>query len=86
MTIFPLLSWLMLKGRCRDCQQNQQALSVGGVIDGTGLFCWRVWSGRKVDRALAVMMLSTWLMPQASLTSITDGCRCFYSGRIVRRD
>lgn len=44
----PLLSWLMLKGRCRDCQaKNQQALSAGGVIDGTRFFAGESGVARK---------------------------------------
>ena len=39
----PLLSWLMLKGRCRDCQ----ALSAGGVIDGTRFFAGESGVARK---------------------------------------
>ncbi len=63
-------------------RQNQQALSVGGVIDGTRFFAGSlVWP--ESGWALAVMILSAWLLPRASLTSITNGCPMFLLRGIV---
>lgn len=45
----PLLSWLMLKGRCRDCQAKISKRYPLVELLTALAFCWRVWSGRKVD-------------------------------------
>lgn len=58
----PLLSWLMLVlALPRLSGENQQALSAGGVIDGTRfLLASLVWP--ESGWALAVMILSAWLI------------------------
>lgn len=45
----PLLSWLMLKGRCRDCQAKISKRYPLVELLTALAFCWRAWSGQKVD-------------------------------------
>ncbi len=45
----PLLSWLMLKGRCRDCQAKISKRYPLVELLTALAFCWRVWCGQKVD-------------------------------------
>lgn len=45
----PLLSWLMLKGRCRDCQAKISKRYPLVELLTALAFCWRAWCGRKVD-------------------------------------
>lgn len=47
----PLLSWLMLKGRCRDCQAKISKRYPLVELLTALAFCWRVWCGQKVDGA-----------------------------------
>lgn len=85
----PLLSWLMLKGRCRDCQAkiSKRYPLVELLTALAFLLASLVWP--ESGWALAVMILSAWLIA----ASIIDrehhrprspmAARCFYSGRIV---
>ncbi len=82
----PLLSWLMLKGRCRDCQAkiSKRYPLVELLTALAFLLASLVWP--ESGWGLAVMILSAWLIaatyhrPRQPMAA-----RCFYSGRIVDR-
>ncbi len=80
----PLLSWLMLKGRCRDCQAkiSKRYPLVELLTALAFLLASLVWP--ESGWALAVMILSAWLIA-ASIIDLDHQWLpdVFYSGRIV---
>ena len=73
----PLLSWLMLKGRCRDCQAkiSKRYPLVELLTALAFLLASLVWP--ESGWGLAVMILSARLIAASIVTSITNGCPMF---------